>query len=90
MNEKVIEKKLVREIKIRGGKAIKFQSFYETKFPDRLILMPGGIARWAECKTSGKKLDPGQQIRKKELESLGFKVDVIDDEITLQKFLNDL
>jgi hypothetical protein len=90
MNEKLLERKLVDGVKKKKGLAIKFQSFYEINFPDRLILMPGGLTRWAELKTTGKKLTPGQQIRKEQLEKLGFRVDVIDDQVTLKKFLDEL
>lgn len=90
MKETLIQKKLRTGVKAKGGKALKFSSFYETKYPDRLILLPGGVARWVEAKTTGKVPDPGQEIRIAELRALGFKVDVIDDSKTLNDFLNDL
>lgn len=79
MNEKYIEKKLREAVKSRGGRALKFVSPGLDGVPDRLVLMPGGCVAFAETKAPGKKLRPLQELRKKQLESLGFKVYVIDD-----------
>ena len=90
MDEKKIEKKLRVEIEKLGGLAIKLQSQYYTGLPDRMILMPKGGISFAEIKTTGKKVTARQAIVHEELRSLGFQVEVIDDEPGLQKFLNDL
>lgn len=90
MNEKKIEKKLRVEVEKLGGLAIKLQSQYYTGLPDRLILMPKGKISFAEIKTTGKKATVRQAVVHAELQDLGFKVEVIDDEPGLQKFLNDL
>ena len=50
----------------------------ETERPDRLILLPGGKAAFAELKAPGKTLRPLQAVRKRQLEALGFRVYVID------------
>lgn len=90
MNEKKIEKKLRVEIEKLGGLAIKLQSQYYTGLPDRMILMPQGRISFAEIKTTGKKTTARQAIVHGELRDLGFKVEVIDDEASLQKFLEGL
>lgn len=90
MNEKKIEKKLRIEVEKLGGLAIKLQSQYYTGLPDRMILMPGGVIRFAEIKTTGKKATARQAIVHEKLRDLGFKVEVIDDETGLQKFLEGL
>lgn len=87
MNEKTIEKKLAREIGRRGGKALKFTSPYMTGMPDRLIIMPGGKAYWAELKTTGKKAGPRQLERQKELRDLGFVSEIVSSETELEEFL---
>ncbi len=46
--------------------------------PDRLVLLPKGKIYFVELKAPGKKLRPLQLKRKEQLESLGFKVYVID------------
>ena len=87
MNEKKIEKKLREAVQRMGGKALKFSSPYETGYPDRLVLMPGGRAYWAELKTTGKKPTPKQRVRQAELRALGFTSEVIDTEALLNDFL---
>ena len=87
MNEKLLERKLREAIKKLGGKALKFSSPYETGYPDRLILMPGGRTYWAELKTTGKKPTEKQLLRQLELRSLGFVSEVIDSIGTLNNFL---
>jgi hypothetical protein len=90
MNEKLIERKLKAAIKKLGGKALKFYSPFETGWPDRLILLPGGKVRWVELKTTGKDLSPRQKIVRKELQALGFPVRKIDDQNSLNEFLNEV
>lgn len=90
MGEKQIEKKLRVEVGRLNGVAVKLQSQYYTGLPDRMILMPGGRIRFAEIKTTGKKPTPRQKIVHQELRSLGFQVDVIDSEVGLQRFLEEL
>ena len=87
MNEKTIEKRLTCEIGRRGGKALKFTSPYMTGMPDRLIIMPGGKAYWAELKTTGKKAGPKQLERQKELRDLGFVSEIVSSETELEEFL---
>ena len=79
LRECVIEKALVKEAKSRGGMAVKFVSPGLDGVPDRLILFPGGKVAFAELKAPGKKLRPLQEKRKRTLESLGFRVYVIDN-----------
>ena len=61
-----------------GGIAPKFTSPGMDGMPDRLILLPGGHMAYAEVKAPGKPLRPLQVRRKRQLESLGFRVYVID------------
>jgi hypothetical protein len=90
MNEKLIEKKLREEVRHMEGLAIKLSSSYYTGIPDRLILLPEGRARFVEVKTTGKKPTPRQLKVHDELRKLGFNVEVIDDEISLNNFLKTL
>lgn len=90
MNEKLIEKKLREKVKSLGGIALKLYSAYHTGLPDRLILMPGGRASFAEIKTTGKKPTMLQEKAIAELRALGFKSEVIDSQEALNNFLEDL
>lgn len=86
-SEKVLEKKLVSEVKKLGGIALKFWGVSITGFPDRFVLMPGGRLYLVELKSTGKSLSPRQQIVKKFLEEMGFAVEVIDSSTLLDNFL---
>ena len=78
MREKAIEAQLVQATKHRSGLALKFTSPGMAGVPDRILLMPGGRAAFAELKAPGKRLRPLQKKRKQQLEALGFRVYVID------------
>lgn len=90
MGEKEIEKKLRVGVEKLRGLALKLTSPYFTGMPDRMILMPGGRIFFVELKTTGKKPTKRQAIVHEVLRGLGFLVDVIDDEIGLQNFLNKM
>ncbi len=78
ISEKTIERKLVDEVKKRGGMAPKFVSPGLDGVPDRIVLLPDGKIAFAELKSTGEVMRPLQVRRKKQLESLGFKVFCID------------
>ena len=78
MREKAIEQKLKLAVDGMGGIAPKFISPGMDGMPDRLILLSGGHMAFAEVKALGKQLRPLQVKRKRQLESLGFRVYVID------------
>lgn len=79
MSEKDIEKKLVTEVKKRGGLCPKFVSPGLVGVPDRLVLFKGGVLAFVELKAPGKKPRPIQIKRMEQLRQLGFKVFVIDN-----------
>lgn len=87
MNEKLLEKKLVHQVRMLGGIALKLLSSLFTGLPDRLILMPGGRVWFVEVKTTGKKPTPRQLIVHGMLQKLGFSVHVIDSQQTLDDFI---
>ena len=78
MKEQLIENRLKKEIEKLGGKALKFVSPGMSGVPDRIVLLPEGRIIFVELKAPGKKLRPLQELRKKELEKLGFRVECID------------
>lgn len=78
MLESFLEKKLVESIKKLGGQAFKFVSPGMAGVPDRIVLLPGGKLIFVELKKPGQKLRPLQLKRKKDLEVLGFQVEVVD------------
>ena len=78
MSEKDIERKFVLTVKKEGGIAPKFVSPGFDGMPDRIVLMPGGRTAFVEVKETGKKPRPLQTARHQLLESLGFRVFVLD------------
>ena len=79
MREKEVEKKLVREVKLRGGICPKFTSPGFDGMPDRLVILPHGRIGFVEVKAPGEKPRPLQLARHRLLTSLGVKVFVLDD-----------
>lgn len=76
--ERDVERKLVSAVLARDGFAPKLSCPGVDGMPDRLILLPGGCAAFAELKAPGKRPRPLQLRRKRQLETLGFRVYVID------------
>ena len=89
MREKEIEKKLTQAVKCMGGICPKFISPGYDGVPDRIILFPGGRIAFVEVKAPGKTLRPLQVRRKRQLESLGFKVYVLDDPGQIEEILQE-
>lgn len=87
MNESSIEKRLKKEVEKIGGKALKFVSPGTAGVPDRIVLLPYGKVIFVELKAPGKKLRPIQELRKKELEKLGFDYWVIDSYEEIESLL---
>lgn len=87
MLEKEIEKKLVSEIKKRGGIAYKFVSPGNDGVPDRIVVIPGGKVIFAELKTDTGKVRPRQQVQIDLLKRLGCPAVVVRGEEGLNTFL---
>jgi hypothetical protein len=79
MREKQIEKKLITEVKKRGGICPKWVSPGFDGVPDRIVLLPHGKFAFVEVKAPGEKPRPLQVSRHKLLRRLGFRVYVLDD-----------
>jgi len=90
MLESKIENKLKIEVKKRGGMALKFVSPGLAGVPDRIVLMPKGKVAFVELKAPGKKMRILQLKRKKQLETLGFKVYLIDSFKAVNDFIQEM
>ena len=90
MREKTIEEHLVKAVRLMGGLAPKFVSPGLDGVPDRLLLLPDGRMAFAEHKAPGKQLRPLQIRRKRQLETLGFRVFVIDNTDQIGGILDEL
>ncbi|MCK3895623.1 VRR-NUC domain-containing protein [Streptococcus suis] len=78
MRERFVERKLVSEVKKRGGICPKWVSPSFSGVPDRLVFLPKGKFGLVEVKAPGQKSRKLQVSRHKLFERLGFKVYVID------------
>ena len=90
MNEKTIERKLVDMTRKTGGLALKFVSPGFDGVPDRIVVYPGGRIGFVELKSPGKTMRPLQKRRKRQLESLGFKVFCVDGLEQLEEVLDEI
>ena len=86
-SEKTIERKLKKYVENLGGLCIKLVCLHFTGLPDRMILLPGGICKFAEVKTTKKKPSPRQEYVARQLRKLGFEVWIIDSTIELRKMM---
>lgn len=85
-----VENRLVLEVDRRGGKALKFTPPGWAGAPDRIVLLPGGLVVFVELKAPGKKLRPLQRKRADELETLGFRVYLIDSLEAVDRFIMEV
>ena len=90
LRESSIERKLVTEVKKRGGLAVKFVSPGFDGVPDRLVLFPGGVLAFVELKAPGKSLRPLQELRARQLTALGFRVYRIDSKEMIGGVLDEI
>jgi hypothetical protein len=89
-SEKHLEQVLTKEVKKRGGLALKFISPGMSGVPDRLIMMKGERIAFIELKAPGKKMRPLQIKRKRQLETLGFLVYCIDNKDQIGGVLDEI
>lgn len=90
MREKVIEQKLVSEVKRRGGICPKWVSPGFDGVPDRIVFLPGRHFGMVEVKAPGKEPRPLQVSRHRLFERLGFKVFVLDDLNQIPALLDEI
>lgn len=90
MEEKRIEKALIKAVKRVGGEALKFVSPGYDGMPDRLVLIAMGKVGFVEVKAPGEKPRKLQLKRHEKLKSLGFKVYVLDDENEIGGIIDDI
>ena len=88
MLEKQIERKLCDEVDKLKGMCLKQNGI--AGIPDRLVLLPNGRCAFVELKAPGEKLRKLQVIRMKQLQKMGFRCFVIDDQTQIGKLLSKL
>jgi len=90
MREKIVEQKLVSEVKKRGGVCPKWVSPSFGGVPDRLVFLPKGKFGMVEVKAPGGKPRLLQVTRHKMFDGLGFKVHVLDSVEKIGEVLDEI
>lgn len=90
MKEKIIEHKLVAQVKRRGGICLKWVSPGFDGMPDRIILLPNRKFGFVEVKAPGEKPRSLQLSRHRLLERLGFHVYVLDSVETIGGIIDEI
>lgn len=89
-SEKATENYLRSRVEARGGICLKFASMTETGYPDRIVLMRGGICAFVELKSKGEHPTRLQQVRHEQLREIGYPVYVIDGRDGVDNMLDEL
>ena len=87
-SEKALEATLVEGVKKRHGLAVKLTSQFHRGLPDRLVLLPFRTICFVELKSTGEKRTALQEVAARQLETLGFRVFVIDSGEQLLEFFH--
>ncbi len=90
MKERKIEEKLRNAVRQKGGLCWKFVSPGNAGVPDRIVLMQKGKVAFVEVKAPGETMRPLQEKRKRQLESLGFKVFCLDSIEDILKVISEI
>ena len=76
--ENEVEGHLRRRVEKVGGICVKFLPDFARGFPDRIVLLPGGVLVWVETKRpQGGVLSPAQKVQHVLLRRLGQRVEVV-------------
>jgi hypothetical protein len=89
VSEKAIERYLAERVKAMGGVCLKYSNPGMTGYPDRLCVMPEGKTIWVELKSRGRKPEALQEVRFRQLESLGHTVYVCDSREKVDEVLSN-
>ncbi len=86
-SEKSLERYLSLEVARMGGKALKYFNPTSTGWPDRIVLLPGGLCVWIELKSKGERPRPLQAHRHGSLRDMGHRVYTCDSRDKIDRML---
>lgn len=86
-SERNIERRLIDEVEQIGGLCVKFPPLFYRGFPDRIVLLPGGVVVFVETKAPGGKPTLIQRKVHAQLRGLGFRVEVLDTYERIDEFI---
>lgn len=90
MLEKEIERRLVREVRRRGGLCYKFTSPGNPGVPDRIVILPTGEVIFVELKTEIGRLSNLQKWQREEMIKRGADVRVLKGWEKVKTFLEEV
>jgi len=89
--ESRVESHLRKKAESMGGMCVKFIPDFARGFPDRILLLPGGVIVWVETKRPvGGRLDGAQNVAHALLRRLGQRVEVVWSEGEADALLAEL
>lgn len=86
--ESKIEQKLVKGVRIMGGRAYKWVSPGNTGVPDRIVIFPDGKVEFVELKTDTGRTTPLQKAQLRRLVQLNCTVHVLYGEQDVNEYLD--
>ncbi len=89
MLEKEIERRMVLEVKKRGGLCYKFVSPCNPGVPDRIVITPDGRIIFVELKTKIGRLSKIQHWQRAELQKRGVDVRVVKGWDAVKTFIEE-
>lgn len=90
MLEKEIERRMVLEVKKRGGLCYKFVSPSNPGVPDRIVITPDGRVIFVELKTEIGRLSKIQHWQRAELQKRGADVRVVKGWDAVKAFIEEV
>ena len=69
-----VERRLTACVERAGGVCLKHG---QGGWPDRVVMLPGGVLVWVELKRQGGEVAPLQELRLRRLRGLGQRVEVV-------------
>lgn len=88
VSEKAIERYLCVQVEKLGGVCLKYSNANMVGYPDRIAILPGGKCIWFELKSKGRKTAKIQDLRIKQLVSLGHEVYICDSKQSINAALS--
>ena len=85
--ERDVEQRLARRVEALGGLCIKAG---QDGWPDRIVMLPGGVLVWVELKRKTGKLSDLQRYRRAQLEQVGQRVQYLWSADAVDGFIDGL
>lgn len=89
MDRKNIERRLVREVRRRGGIVYKFVAPSNNGVPDRLVIIPGGRVDFIELKRPGGRASKLQLKQHDRIRAVGANVYILSTNEEVDRYVCD-